>query len=286
MFTFNPIHRKTLQRIAVFKGNGIHTNAEATLHLLPTVSGMGIQARRMGSLELTPITTEFASAEKSIRRTVVVGPKPGNLVFEQLEHVMAALAAADITDAIIEMDGPEPPFLGGGSKEYLKGILAVGTEFLDEEIAPLVIDSPMAFEYGESHFAATPHCGFRLSCFLEFPGTLIGSTGVSLEITTDSFLNEIAPARTFAKKSDLEKIWAAGLGKGGTLENTVVFDTDCYLNDKLYYDDEVARHKIIDFLGDLALIGRPLRGHFWAWRAGHQSHVAFAQKLVRKYGNS
>lgn len=284
MIPSSPVQRRTLQRIATFKGNGIHTNAETSLHLLPTMAGMGIRAKRIGKPGMVAISTEFASVDKSIRRTVIVGPEPEILVFEQLEHVMAALAAAEITDVIIEMDGPEPPFLGGGSKEYLRGILAVGIETLEEVIQPLVVTTPMAFSHGDAYFSAAPHNGLRLSCFLEFPGTFLGSTGVSLEITTDSFFKEAAAARTFAKKSDLDKIWALGLGKGGTLENTVVFDEQNYLNEKLYFDDEVARHKIIDFLGDLALIGRPLRGHFWAWRAGHQSHVAFAQKLVRKYG--
>ncbi|MGF1574009.1 MAG: UDP-3-O-acyl-N-acetylglucosamine deacetylase [Sumerlaeia bacterium] len=284
MITAAPVQRKTLRRIATFKGNGIHTNAECTLHLLPTIAGTGIQAKRTGKPGLVPINIDYASAEKSVRRTVVVGPAPESLVFEQLEHVMAALAAADVTDVIIELDATEPPFMGGGSLEFLQGILAVGTEGLEGMVQPLVVNCPLAFDYGEAHFAATPHDGFRLSCFIEFPGTIVGSTGVSFEIDSDSFYKNVAVARTFAKKADLEKIWAAGLGKGGTLENTVVFNEDSYLNERLYFEDEVARHKIIDFLGDLALIGRPLRGHFWAWRAGHQSHVAFAQKLVRKYG--
>ncbi len=281
-----PVCRKTLNTLAVFKGNGIHTNAETVLTLLPTEIGTGIRARRIGKPGFVPIDFRHASAEKSIRRTVVLGPEPENLVFEQLEHVMAALCAAGVTDAIIELGGPEPPFLGGGSKEFLQGILRAGVDESGVELEPLVIQSPMAFEYGGAHLVATPHEGFRLSCFVDFPGTVVGSAGYSMEVTQESFAEEVAAARTFALKRDIDALWAAGLARGGNLQNAVVFDEKGYSNDRLYFEDEVPRHKIIDFLGDLALLGRPLRGHFWAWKAGHQSHVAFAQKLARKYGLS
>ncbi|MCB2153366.1 UDP-3-O-acyl-N-acetylglucosamine deacetylase [bacterium] len=279
--THKPLARRTVAEKLTFEGAGIHTGAPCRLEIHPAEANAGITFEQAGAdWPSLPATIEHAVAEECDRRTVLRGPQ--KQLFQQLEHVMAALAAMEITDARVIQNGPEPPFLDGGSKKYMKGLTKTGSTKLKAEVAPFVIDKPIAVTDGDAELVATPHDGLRLSCFVEFPGTVVGSMGFSLEITPESFLKEAAPARTFALERDIEGLKQAGLAKGGNLDNAVVFNGERYLNDRLNFPDEVVRHKVIDLLGDLALIGRPLRGHFWAWRAGHRSHIRFAQALAKE----
>jgi UDP-3-O-[3-hydroxymyristoyl] N-acetylglucosamine deacetylase len=276
------IPRRTLAAEARFEGTGIHSGAPCRLAIRPAGAGTGILLRHAGS-DAPPLEAHIrhADAARSDRRTVLVGPE--GQVFEQLEHVMAALAAAGITDAELEQQGPEPPFLGGGSLEFSRGIADAGVADPGGTIAPLVVDRPVSLTDGDAELVATPHDGLRLSVFVEFPGTIVGSAGFSIEVDEASFAAEVAAARTFALERDIEALRAAGLAKGGNLQNAVVFNAGRYLNEGLFYPDEVVRHKVIDLLGDLALLAGPLRGHFWAWRAGHRSHVRFAQMLSKEF---
>jgi UDP-3-O-[3-hydroxymyristoyl] N-acetylglucosamine deacetylase len=276
-----PRPRRTLREPVKVEGRGIHGNLPAALQIGPASAGFGLRAIMDGSkAEPLPLTLENADADLSVRRTVMVGPDGER--FEQLEHVMAALAAAGVTDALLVQSGPEPPFLGGGSLEYCDALDSVGYyDHPGETVEPILIDRPLHLRDGEAELVATPHEGFRLTCYVEFPGTIVGSAGVSMEVTRENFRREAAPARTFALEADIEALRRGGLAQGGTLENAVVFNAEGYLNNRLFFEDEVVRHKLIDLLGDLALLGRPLAGHFWAWRAGHQSHVRFA-RLIRE----
>lgn len=274
--------RRTLAGPAAFSGVGIHSGAPMQLLVEPAASGEGLVLERAGSgWSPLPLRVELADAERSDRRTVVRGP--GGQSFEQVEHILAALAACGVSDARLVFSGHEPPFLDGGAGEFTRGLLAAGLADYPAAWEPLTIQKPFALSDGAAELVATPHTGLRISCFVEFPATVVGSMGVTMEVTTQDFLLHAAPARTFARQADIDAIRAAGLGKGGTLENTVVFNESGYLNQSLRFPDEVARHKIIDALGDLALLGRPVRGHIWTWRSGHRSHVKFAQALAREY---
>ena len=274
--------RRTLSEPVAFEGTGIHSGLGTRLIIEPAAPGSGLLWRMEGK-DWAPLraTVENAVADESVRRTVLVGGEGQR--FEQVEHVMAALGACGVTDAVLTQEGPEPPFMGGGSKEFMDGLLERGFEDATENVLPLVVSRPMHLKDGDAELVATPHDGLLLSVFVEFPGTVVGSAGYSVEITPERFHQEVAPARTFALERDLEQLKAAGLAKGGSLENAVVFNETGYLNEQRMFEDEVVRHKALDLLGDLTLVGRPLRGHFWAWRAGHQSHVRFAQMLAKEF---
>jgi len=267
---------RTLRRDVAIEGVGIHSGAPCRATLRPRGAGHGIAFTR--GRAVVPATWRHADAEASDRRTVIVGD--GGERFEQIEHLMAALYAAGISDALVEQAGPEVPFLGGGALEFLNAIREAGTEDTGAPRPVLAIGAAETVEDGNALMVATAHDGLRLSCFVEFPGTIVGNMGFSMEVDEESFLREAAPARTFALASDLEKLRAAGLIRGGNLQNAVVFDHERYYNESLAFPDEVVRHKIVDLLGDLALIPAVLRGHFWAWRAGHRGHVKFAQRLA------
>ena len=271
---------KTIKDEFRLAGRGIHTGAECAVRFHPQAAGHGIVFSR-NSRERATALWRCADASASDRRTVLVGEDGAR--FEQVEHLMAALAAEGITDALLEMEGPEVPFLGGGSKEYCEALRSAGIVETDQDVEDLVVTRPVTLQDGESILTATPHDGLRLSCFVEFPGTVVGNQGISLELSAETFLREAAPARTFALKYDIDRLREAGLIKGGNLENAVVFDEKQYYNETLHFEDEVVRHKVIDLLGDLALTGRRLRGHFWAWRAGHRSHIRFVHHLAKEF---
>lgn len=273
--------RRTLAAPCRFEGQGIHRGEPAVLEVRPAEGSAGLLvARADRDWPAMAASLATAVAEKSDRRTVLNGPE--GQVFEQLEHILAALAAEGITDALLVQTGPEPPFLDGGSRDFADGLARAGTRELGATVAPFVVDEPFHLSWEGAELVATPHDGLRLSCFVEFPDTVVGCQGISVEIDAASFRREVAAARTFALERDIEALRAAGLARGGTLQNAVVFNQSGYLNDALNFDDEVVRHKVLDLLGDLALIGRPLRGHFWAWKAGHRHHVRFAQELVAR----
>ncbi len=274
----NKTLTRTLSKEAKLTGVGIHSGLECKVIIAPADPGHGIAFTRGG--EVIPATIDFADAEASDRRTVIIG-KTGER-FEQIEHLMAALYANGITDALVTQEGPEVPFLDGGSLEYMQALTSAGTRETDGTRPTLTVTGAGAFETGDSRFSAAPHQGLLLSVFVEFPGTIVGNAGFSLEITPKSFLEEAAPARTFALARDIEMLRNNGLIKGGTLENAVVFDQERYHTDPLNFPNEVVRHKIIDLLGDLALVPFGLRGHFWALRAGHRTHVTFARHLADK----
>lgn len=277
-----PIRQKRLAREATFEGTGIHSGAPCRMAIRPAEEGSGIVLKMKGTdWPALAATSTHAVADESDRRTVMRGPD-GQL-FQQLEHVMAALAALGVTDVELEQEGPEPPFLGGGSFEYVEGLRSAGLEERDRQDEPLVIKGAFAVRDGDAEVVATPYDGLRLTALVDFPGTIVGTRGVSFDLTGDVFRTEVAKARTFALEADIEALRAAGLARGGNLQNAVVFNATRFLNETLFFEDEVPRHKIVDLLGDLALAGRPLRGHFWAWRAGHRSHVRFVQALLKEY---
>lgn len=274
------VSKRTLRGEVLIEGTGIHSGAPCAVRLYPAVGGYGIKFARPGRPAVAA-SWKFADAEASDRRTVLVGE--GNERFEQIEHLMAALEAMGISDALVEQQGPEVPFLGGGSREFMDALAAPGVVESGGRRRVLEIVRPIVLEDGNVLMVATPHNGLRLSVFVEFPGTVVGNAGFSLEVSEGSFHEEVSRARTFALARDLEMLRGMGLIKGGNLDNAVVFDQEKYYNESLYYPDEVVRHKIIDLLGDLALLNTGLRGHFWAWRAGHRSHVKFVQLLAREF---
>jgi len=159
-----------------------------------------------------------------------------------------------------------------------------GVEELDAEQNPFVIERPVAYDQGGVEIIGTPHEGLKLSFTIQFDNAVLGTQHISLEIDPDSFTKEIAAARTFVLYSDVEKLRASGLIKGGSLRNAVVVKDDGIMNeDPLRYPDEFVRHKILDLLGDLTLLGRPLRGHVHAIRSGHSHNVQFVRHLVKEH---
>ena len=187
-----------------------------------------------------------------------------------VEHIMAALAGCGVHNAMIELDGPEVPILDGSSIEYVRSILKVGLRPLQAPIRAFEVLKPVEVRRGDAFARIEPGEGFKIDFHIEFEDKAIGVQTKGLNMANGSFVRELCDSRTFCRKADVDAMRAQGLALGGTLENAVVVDGDSVLSPGgLRHQDEAVRHKMLDALGDLALAGGPLLGHYTGHRAGH-----------------
>lgn len=197
-----------------------------------------------------------------------------------VEHLLAALAGTGVTQAEIHVDGPEIPLLDGSALPWVEAIAAVGLAPLpDEPPLPPAPAEPITLCQGSSFITALPADRLRLGAAIEFADQAIGRQLFSLELSPRTFVKELAPARTFGLRSQVEQLRAAGLIQGGALDNALVCDGDHWLNPPLRFADEPVRHKLLDLVGDLALVGLP-RAQVFAYRGSHALHTGLAAALA------
>jgi UDP-3-O-[3-hydroxymyristoyl] N-acetylglucosamine deacetylase len=196
-----------------------------------------------------------------------------------VEHLLAALAGVGISSALLLVDGPEIPLMDGSAQPWVEAIAEVGLKPLGPRPLPLVLSQPITLQQGQSFATALPSDQLRLGAAIEFPQPAIGRQLYSLALTPQAFVEQIAPARTFGFKHQVEQLLAAGLIKGGALDNALVCDGEGWVNPPLRFADEPVRHKLLDLLGDLALAGLP-QAQVFAFRGSHGLHTALAAALV------
>ncbi len=274
--------QQTLARPVTFRGVGLHTGADVSLTFQPAPAGSGLRFVRCDLPGAPEIPVEPGNARhdaRGLRRTVLAC---NGAEVHTVEHVLAAVSGMQIDNLRLELDGmeaPEPP--DGSARAFAELLRDAGR--VDQKLPRQYheIHQPVAYQEDGVQLLAVPHEGCRLSFTIQFDNPLIGTQYRSLEITPETFLREVAPARTFSLYEDVEKMRAAGMIRGGSLQNAVVVKGDRVLNEEgLRFPDEFVRHKILDLLGDLTLLGRPLRGHVLAVRSGHPSNVAFVRRLA------
>jgi len=196
-----------------------------------------------------------------------------------VEHLLAALAGVGISSALLLVDGPEIPLMDGSAQPWVEAIAEVGLKPLGPRSPATALPAPITLQHGQSFVTALPSDRLRLAAAIEFPQAAIGRQLFSLELTPEAFVEQIAPARTFGFKQQVEQLLAAGLIKGGALDNALVCDGDGWVNPPLRFADEPVRHKLLDLLGDLALAGLP-QAQVFAFRGSHGLHTALAAALV------
>lgn len=196
-----------------------------------------------------------------------------------VEHLLAALAGTGITQAEILVSGEEIPLMDGSALPWVEAVAEAGLQSLDAPAEGLELEAPITVSSGASFATALPHPGLRLGAAIEFADAAIGRQLYSLELTPGTFVEEIAPARTFGLRSQVDQLRQAGLIQGGCLENALVCDGAQWLNPPLRFVEEPVRHKILDLLGDLALVGLP-RAHVFAYRGSHGLHTSLAAELA------
>lgn len=269
--------QNTLARIASIEGVGIHTGRRASLRLVPAPEDTGIVFRRSDCGVTIPARVDHVT---SLELATTLGRD--DVTVSTVEHLLAAIHIARIDNLFIEVDGPEVPILDGSALPYCRLIEAAGVRRQQALRKILVVTQPLRVEVEDKSIEVSPYPGLRISYLLEYETPSIGQQTFESEISGDAFLRELAAARTFALQSDVERLHAAGLGLGGREDNCVVFTDQGPLNTDLRFADEPVRHKALDAIGDLALLGAPLWAHVEVERGGHFVHFRLMEELLKR----
>ncbi len=201
---------------------------------------------------------------------------------ETVEHLLAALVSVGIDNVLVELNSPEVPIMDGSAAPFIYLIHEAGVKLLQTPRRYLKIIRPIAISRGDKRIALYPSDHFKVTYSISYDHPLLRHQSRTLRITEETFAEEVAPARTFTFLKDVEMLRQNGLALGGSLENAVVLGETGVLNNPLRFEDEFVRHKILDAIGDLALVGHPVIGHLVAHRAGHALHTEFAAKILEE----
>jgi UDP-3-O-[3-hydroxymyristoyl] N-acetylglucosamine deacetylase len=268
--------RKTIKSKVSITGIGLHSGIYTRVALHPAPAGSGItfvradlHGLRIPALQASTTALDYATTVG--KDDVSVGT---------VEHLLAAIVAYGVTDLDVHIDGPEVPIIDGSALPFMHLIDAAGTRELGADMAVLRIAEPIEVVDGDKSIRITPSNRLVIKYRIEFDHPTIGRQSYHFDFRDDNFLRKIAPARTFGFMRDVEKLRAVGLARGGSVENAIVLDDRGVVNGPLRFRDEFVRHKILDLIGDLALIGRPIVGEITAHRAGHALHSRFVEKVL------
>ncbi|MCQ8211276.1 UDP-3-O-acyl-N-acetylglucosamine deacetylase [Cetobacterium somerae] len=272
--------RKTLNKEVQYNGIGLHKGEEIKMKLIPSKDG-GIIFKRVDLEDGKNIITMAIENTFDLTRGTNLKNEFGATVYT-IEHFLSALYVTGITDLIIELDGNELPIGDGSAKVFLEVMENAGIINLDEEVKEIEIKEPLNLTVGDKHIIALPFDGYKITYTIKFDHTFLKSQMLEVVVDLDSYKNEIANARTFGFDYEIDYLKKNNLALGGTLENAIVIKKDGVLNpDGLRYSDEFVRHKILDLIGDLKVLNRPIKGHIIAIKAGHALDIEFA-KLLKK----
>ncbi len=260
-------------------GVGLHSGEKINMTLRPAAKDTGIIFRR---LDIEPIQQIPARAESVIDTMLGTTIAKKNASVMTVEHILAAFAGLGIDNALIDLDGPEVPIMDGSSASFIFLIESAGIEEQNASKKFLRIKKNIRVEDGEKFAEFKPYNGYRISFEIDFDHPMIKSklTKLSVDFSTLTFLKEISRARTFGFLKEIETLRSKNLALGGSLDNAIVFDDYRILNqDGLRYQDELVRHKILDVVGDLYLMGHILVGEFNGYKSGHELNNKLILKL-------
>ncbi len=267
---------RTLTRPVEAAGVGLHSGAPARLRLLPAASGTGVQFRRV-DLEGFILEANSANIAKVSYATSLM--KRGVLI-STTEHLLSALVGAGIDNVIVELDNLELPILDGSALPFVQMIEEAGPRRQRRQRMAMRIVAPLELREAGKFIGIYPGDGYRLRYEINFPHPAIGHQVFELDLTPDAYRRELAPARTFGFLADFDAMRRQGLIRGGSMDNAVVLDAHRVVNGPLRFPNEFVRHKMLDLIGDLALLGQPLIGYVRADRAGHALHTALVKRLL------
>ncbi len=278
------MNQNTIARPVSFSGIGLHTGEKSTITLKPAEENTGIVFERIDLPERVriPAVVDFVD---SVQRGTTIGKD--NVRIHTVEHLLAALAGTGLDNVLIEMEGNEIPACDGSSKPFVKGIDEAGLVQQQAMRKEAVLTEPLNYEEDGVHFLVLPSDKLKISFHIEYNNPLVGCQFESLDINGETFRQMIAEARTYSFLNELEKLKKWGLIKGGSLENAVVFDEDRIVNEEpLRSQKEPVRHKILDLMGDIQLLGMPMRAHIISFKSGHPSNVNLVRKIRQHMDNN
>jgi UDP-3-O-[3-hydroxymyristoyl] N-acetylglucosamine deacetylase/3-hydroxyacyl-[acyl-carrier-protein] dehydratase len=275
-------YQTTLAREVSYDGVGLHTGEKCRVTFRPAPAGSGVRFVRTdlpGQPEVAVDPDNAVYDARHGRRTIL---RSGQAEVHTVEHLLAALFGMGLDNLRIELDAKEPAEAGDGSaRPYVELLREAGIQKQDLERKYVNVPHPVRYQNGDAELVALPHNGLRVSFTIHYDNPVIGTQHAVFDVVPQVVADEIAPARTFVLQRDVDRLLKAGMIKGGSIENAIVVDEKKVTNKEgLRFPDEFVRHKVLDLLGDLTLLGRPLRGHIMAWRSGHESHVSFVKELA------
>jgi UDP-3-O-[3-hydroxymyristoyl] N-acetylglucosamine deacetylase len=270
--------QRTLRRQISCVGIGLHSGNKVNLSLKPASADFGIRFRRtdLGDHEVPATVHNLAGIQ------LATGLSRNEVSVETVEHLLAALTAVGVDNVLVELNSPEVPIMDGSAAPFIYLIQEAGVKRLQAARKYLKIVRPIAISRGDKRIALYPSDHFKVTYSISFDHPLLRHQSRTVRITEESFIEDIAPARTFTFLKDVELMRQNGLALGGSLENAIVLGETGILNNALRFEDEFVRHKILDAIGDLALVGYPVIGHLVAHRAGHALHTEFAARILEE----
>lgn len=263
------VQQRTVKNSIHCRGVGLHSGVKTSLTLLPAPPDTGIVFRRTDLAGAgAEITAHWKNAVDSALCTTLSNRE--GIVVATVEHLMAAFAGAELDNVVVEIDGPEVPIMDGSAAPFVFLIECAGVREQDAPRRAIKVLKPVTVGEGAKSAALLPDHGFSMSFEIDFESRAVSRQDINLVFDSETFKAEISRARTFGFLHDLDRMRAAGLARGGSLDNAVVVSGDIILNEGgLRYADEFVRHKLLDALGDCYLAGYPLIGHFHGQRSGH-----------------
>lgn len=269
-------YQLTVLRPVEIEGIGLHTAVHSHVRLLPAPADTGVVFRRtdLDGFEIA------AHADNVARVSYATSLMRQSVLISTTEHLLAALYCCGIDNVYVELDALELPILDGSAKPFIDILAQAGTRRLRRKRRYIRVLRPLEFSDGDRRIGIYPADEFRVHCFVDYHHPAAGPQVVELAVNCESFSRELAPARTFTFVKELLALQKMGLIRGGSLANAIVMDDQCILNGPLRFTDEFGRHKALDLIGDLALIGRPLLGRIVAHKAGHALHTQLVTRLL------
>jgi len=270
--------QRTLRRSISCVGIGLHSGKRVTLSIRPASPGAGIRFRRadLGGLEV-PATVQHVGGIN-----YATGLTRDAVHIDTVEHLLSALVSLGIDNVLVELNSPEVPIMDGSAAPFVYLIHEAGVKTQSAPRRYLKILRPITMTRGDKRISLYPSDHFKVTYSIAYDHPLLRHQSRTIRLSEDAFVDEIAPARTFTFLKEVEMLRQQGLALGGSLENAIVVGDTGILNNALRFDDEFVRHKILDVIGDMALVGHPVIGHLVAHRGGHALHTAFAAQVLEE----
>lgn len=270
-------YQRTLRNEIRLQGIGLHTGYPVRVTLAPAPADTGIIFRRTDLRNFEIEATRAHVARVSYATTLM---KKGVMI-STVEHLLSALYGLGVDNLYIDLDSMEVPIMDGSGTRFMEEIDNAGIEEQEAERRYLLIREPIEVRHGDKFAGVYPHPVPKATYMIDFQHNAIGRQEIEIELTPESYRSEIGTARTFGFVADVEYLRKCGLIRGGSLENAVVLDESGIVNDRLRFPDEFVRHKLLDLLGDISLVGYQIIGHLFASKAGHAIHTALADQIAR-----
>jgi UDP-3-O-[3-hydroxymyristoyl] N-acetylglucosamine deacetylase len=276
------MYQKTLRKSFMLKGIGLHTGTVVSIKVCPASADHGIVFKRVDlSTGDNLVKASFENVTETYLRTEL--SNKSGVSITTAEHLLAAFAGTGLQNAIVEISSKEVPIFDGSSKVFVREILKAGLKEQDKALSIFEVIKPFRVELSESWAEVRPASKFAIDFEIEWPGTALGRQSLDIPIVNGTFVRELCDSRTFCKRRDVDRFKDSGFALGGGIENAIVVEEDSFVAlNGLRYGDECIRHKILDALGDLSLVGKPILGKFISYAGGHKLTNLLLREAFKK----